>query len=259
MEGGKAIVTTDTDEHPYDLCLLTAGSNGTVAGAHFGNKIKRSYQWGCRWSTISLPEALSANTLHQRCQSSRKMMGILPVGNAGQGQMAALYWSVMVSQYQQAGAEQLLEAKKEICEFWPQAGSSIQSLAPSDFSVATYNDVWTPQPHHQRIVVLGDASHATSPQLGQGCTMELLDAWLLAHCMTSEHAIEKALATWWALRKHQLMYVRHLSRFLTPLYQSDRRRYAWFRDNVVAPMGRLPGLYRLQLKTLASEVLLKNK
>ncbi|MEM9384826.1 MAG: hypothetical protein AAGA68_07175 [Pseudomonadota bacterium] len=43
---------------------------------------------------------------------------------------------------------------------------------------------------------------------------------------------------------------------LTPLYQSDHRWLGVLRNAVVAPIGRLPGFYTLQLKTLASEVFL---
>ena len=45
---------------------------------------------------------------------------------------------------------------------------------------ARYHDVVMPRYHTQRSVVIGDAAHATSPQLGQGTNMALLDALALA-------------------------------------------------------------------------------
>ena len=90
--------------------------------------------------------------------------------------------------------------------------------------------------------------------------MALLDAWSLSNKLNEyETSIDQALGAWWKTRRTQLAYVRHMSRFLTPLYQSNSYALGLFRDNVMAPLGRLPGLYKLQLKTLASEIFLDDR
>ena len=131
-------------------------------------------------------------------------------------------------------------------------------LQYANFIAATYNDIWTPKPFKGRLIAIGDISHATSPQLGQGCTMALLDAWLLAKAIQrNKPQLHDAVAQWWHARRYQLAYVRHLSRLLTPLYQSENKLNGVWRDKLMAPMGRVPWFYQLQLKTLASEVFLK--
>ena len=259
VDDGGVIVSTSDSEHHYDYCLLSSGANSTIADSRFDGKIRNRYKWGCLWSTIKLPEGLSPNTLHQRCQSSGRMMGILPVGVSDCGHDAALYWSVKVKQYSEMDRDQFPAVRDEVCSFWPAASSSIETLGYSDFSLAVYNDNWTPRPYNDRLIALGDISHATSPQLGQGCTMALLDAWLLDKCLDTGQSLDKVSAKWWSLRKPQLAYVRHLSRFLTPFYQSDNRGFGVVRDWLMAPMGRVPPIYHLQLRTLASEVLLKTE
>ncbi len=46
----------------------------------------------------------------------------------------------------------------------------------SQLTFASYYDVVMPRWHAHRVAVLGDAAHATSPQLGQGCNLALCDA-----------------------------------------------------------------------------------
>lgn len=257
-EAGHATVNVNGEQHQFDLCLLCSGSNSSLTDEHFRGRIKNTYEWGCFWTTIDLPTGFSSEMLHQRCQRSEKMMGILPVRKIEGNHEAALYWSAKTMRMGNLDEISFKAVKDEICSFWPEASLSIKSLKRSDLISAVYHDVWTPKPFNGRLIALGDASHATSPQLGQGCTMALLDSWLLANFLKGNgNDLHDALEAWWNARKFQLAYVRHLSRFLTPLYQSENDLYSIFRDWIMAPLGRLPFFYNLQLKTLASEMFLE--
>lgn len=254
------VITQDTDQHSaadYDFCILASGSNSELANQQFKGRIKKPYGWGCLWTTIELPKSLASNILHQRCYKSHKMMGILPVHQSGDKLEAALYWSVKNEDADKFDAASFPAIKKEISDFWPEASSSLASLNFDSFVSAKYNDIWTPKPFNGRLVAIGDVSHATSPQLGQGCTMALLDAWSLSSCLNQEERnLEATLEKWWRSRRYQLAYVRYLSKFLTPLFQSESKACELFRDWIMAPTGRLPLLDTLQLKTLASDVFL---
>ena len=242
----------------YDLCILTSGANSDLADEHFDGRIKNPYQWGCMWTTINLPHDFSPDTLHQRCYRAERMMGILPVLKVGDGYEAALYWSAKVSDMMHRDIENHSAYVKEMIEFWPETASSLETVSYPNFISAAYKDVWTPKPFKGRLVAIGDIAHGTSPQLGQGCTMALLDSWFLASFLANDNnQLENALDEWWKTRKYQLSYIRHLSRFLTPLYQSDISCFAMFRDFIMAPAGHLSWVYNLELKTLASELLLK--
>ena len=251
-----SIYVNDTKQD-YDLCILTSGSNSHLADTLFKHRIKKAYQWGCLWTNFELPQGLPPNILQQRCRDASKMMGILPVTKMQNKYEAVLYWSMKVKDLKAICSNNFTVIKEEIKQFWPEAGVAIEPLDHSEFIPAFYNDVWTPKPYHGRLVAIGDISHGTSPQLGQGCTMALLDSWLLAKSIAKNFdALEIAIDKWWKLRRYQLAYVRHLSRFLTPLFQSENKSYSVFRDWFMAPIGHMPLFYQLQLKTLASEVFL---
>ena len=257
---GKSIsVFTNQSSQDFDLCIVSSGSNSQLVKAHFPDRVKRPYGWGCLWTTFELPANLSPNILHQRCNKSNKMMGILPVRKLGDKYEAALYWSMKSTDINAFDEQQFPALKDEIIQFWPDTKASLEPLTFDDFIAANYNDIWTPKPYKGRLIAIGDVSHATSPQLGQGCTMALLDAWHLAAHLDIEQAdLVSSLDQWWKSRRYQLAYVRHLSRFLTPLFQSDSKLCEVFRDWIMAPVGRLPVFDQVQLKTLASEIFLIN-
>lgn len=251
----SVLVNDATQE--FDLCILSSGSNSRLAAEHFKRRIKKPYGWGCLWTSFELPESLSPNILHQRCQNAHKMMGILPVRKLANKYEAALYWSMKSEDMDKLEEQEYSILKDQIMGFWPEASPTIEPLGFHDFIQANYNDIWTPKPVNGRLIAIGDISHATSPQLGQGCTMALLDAWTLAQCINKEQAnVAEALALWWRGRRHQLAYVRLLSKFLTPLFQSENTLCEMFRDRVMAPVGRIPLFDKMQLKTLASQVFL---
>lgn len=251
-------ILVNKEVHIYDLCILSSGANSHLADGHFDGRVRRPYTWGCLWTTFKLPDGLSPNMLHQRCHGAKKMMGILPVSRLHDGYEAALYWSAKVQDLKGMDARQFSAIKDEMNRFWPEATLSLEPLQYINFIAATYNDIWTPKPFKGRLIAIGDISHATSPQLGQGCTMALLDAWSLAKAIQrNKPQLHDAVAQWWHARRYQLAYVRHLSRLLTPLYQSENKLNGVWRDWLMAPMGRVPWFYQLQLKTLASEVFLK--
>ena len=66
----------------------------------------------------------------------------------------------------------------------PQAG---------DFARATYRHVALPRWNEGPVLFIGDAAHGTSPQLGQGANLGLLDAWTLAEALADSGDLAAAL------------------------------------------------------------------
>ena len=83
----------------------------------------------------------------------------------------------------------------------------------------------------QECVHVGDSWHCTSPQLGQGANMALLDAFALARAL--ETAEQSRRGAWGICAAAALAhsFVSSWPRCLfTPAYQSDSAAIAWLRD-----------------------------
>ncbi|HEV2680683.1 MAG TPA: FAD-dependent monooxygenase, partial [Rhodanobacter sp.] len=89
-----------------------------------------------------------------------------------------------------------------------------------------------------------------SPQLGQGVNMALLDAAALADALSESATVDAALSCYSRCRRSHLAVYQRLSRWLTPLFQSDRDGLAWLRDVGFGPLGRMPLARGQMLKIL---------
>lgn len=58
--------------------------------------------------------------------------------------------------------------------------------------------------HTDRMIVIGDAAHAPSPSSGQGASMAIEDAVILAHCLRDAPVISSALSTYEQLRRRRV-------------------------------------------------------
>jgi 2-polyprenyl-6-methoxyphenol hydroxylase-like FAD-dependent oxidoreductase len=80
-----------------------------------------------------------------------------------------------------------------------------------------------------------------SPQLGQGVNMALMDALALRDALRAHGALEAALQAYQVQRRAHVAIYQYWSRWLTPLFQSNRDALARARDVLFQPMGRMPG------------------
>ncbi len=64
----------------------------------------------------------------------------------------------------------------------------------------------------ERLVLIGDAAHASSPSMAQGAAMAIEDAVVLAACVSRARSVEQALSEFMALRKRRVDWVQKQSR-----------------------------------------------
>jgi 2-polyprenyl-6-methoxyphenol hydroxylase-like FAD-dependent oxidoreductase len=64
-----------------------------------------------------------------------------------------------------------------------------------------------PRWHDRRIALLGDAAHATTPNLGQGGAQAIEDAWVLARCLADEPSPATALAEYERIRRPRVSWI----------------------------------------------------
>jgi 2-polyprenyl-6-methoxyphenol hydroxylase-like FAD-dependent oxidoreductase len=193
------------------------------------------------------------DVLQQRYSGVREMIGVLPVGHRvdRDGRWVTFYFSlpgISVDGFDDAALARLRERTMAI---WPEAMSLLEGIdASTQLHRARYRDVVLRYPAAGRVVAIGDAAHAMSPQLGQGVNMALLDATSLADALASNDTIEAALRDHAEQRRRHLAVYQRLSRWLTPLFQSEHDWLASLRDVTFAPLSKLPLARGQMLKIL---------
>jgi len=134
----------------------------------------------------------------------------------------------------------------------PDAQAALDQIDHVDrLTFAHYFDVRMPTPYAERVVAIGDCAHATSPQLGQGVNLALLDAYSLANALARHGVGADALAAHATRRRAQTRYYQWASRMLTPAFQSHNRAVPALRDAFGGYACRAPYLGRHALHTLA--------
>lgn len=230
---------------PFDLVVAADGAasslRATIAG---GAGLDRVYPWGALWCLLPAGEWPHVQQLRQRYVAARKMIGLLPVGTRPGDDTPRLsfFWSLPRADFARWEDEGMQPWLQELHALWPEASARFDHLHDAgQLSRAVYRDAVMTRWHQGRMVLVGDAAHAMSPQLGQGVNMALLDALALRDALRVHGAGETALQAYQAQRRAHVAVYQRWSRWLTPLFQSDRDAWAKARDALLGPMGRLPG------------------
>ncbi|KAA8997841.1 FAD-dependent monooxygenase [Stenotrophomonas cyclobalanopsidis] len=230
---------------PFDLVVAADGAASALRGGiEQGIALDRVYPWGALWCLLPADDWPHMSELRQRYVAARRMIGLLPVGTRpGDGTpRLSFFWSLPRADFERWQAEGMAPWLEELHALWPQASARFAHLQEAgQLARAVYRDAVMKRWHQGRLVLAGDAAHAMSPQLGQGVNMALLDALALRDALRTHGGGEAALLAYQAQRRAHVAVYQRWSRWLTPLFQSDRDAWAKARDVLLGPMGRMPG------------------
>ncbi len=253
IEGGRPALLLDGGRATpsADLVVDAMGANSPI-----GHDPAKELNYGALWATVPWPEGgpFHPHELEQRYERASHMAGVLPVGTAREGAapMATFFWSLRnrdIDAWRTAGREAWLE---RVNALWPQALPLAKVAEPIH---ARYR-------HHTRkpvtgrgVIRIGDAWHATSPQLGQGANMAMIDAASLASALSRAPSIDEAFALHLRQRGPHVWLYQTLSLVLTPFYQSDSRILPAMRDIAIGPTTRMPLVRQLVSRLVTGDFL----
>lgn len=238
---------------PFDLIVDAAG-----AGSPLTPLKARALPFGAVWATVPWPDEtdLPTDVLSQRYENASKMAGVLPIGCLpGSSQpLAAIFWSLKTATYERWRASPLSNWKMQAATLWPTFAPFLEKLeGHSDLTMARYRHGTLFRPIAPGLARIGDAAHQASPQLGQGANMALLDALALAEAVARQ-PVGHALAAYVRSRRTHMATYQMLSRFLTPLYQSDHWLPPLLRDRLFAPLTSVPPAPRILARLVSGDL-----
>jgi len=254
-EAGRRLRDESGREHgPYDLVLIADGSASSLRALLGAPRMDRPYPWGALWCLLPQGDWPHPRELRQRYVAARKMIGILPVGTRPDDAVPRLsfFWSLPTADFEAWSTRGLAAWLSEVAQLWPEVRVVLDCVRQgTELARANYRDAMLHRWYRGRLVLVGDAAHAMSPQLGQGVNMALMDALALRDALRAEDAVDAALARYERERRAHVRIYHFWSRWLTPLFQSERDFVARCRDLAFAPLGKLPGGRGMMLRVLS--------
>lgn len=256
VAGGRLLIDAAGAEHgPFDLIVDGTGMRSPLRRSEMRLRFDHPCRYGAVWGIVAEPADWPCRgQLRQLYDGCHVMIGILPVGCApgDSRRLAALFWSLRVGDYQAWRNAGLDVWKARVSNLWPAAAPFVAQIGSLDqMALASYADIALHQPYGGRIVCIGDAARAASPQLGQGANLALIDAATLADCLREHAVIAAALADYAEKRRAHTRFYSLASCWLTPFFQSDSRTAAAMRDVTFPLMGCVPYLRREMVRTLS--------
>lgn len=223
---------------PFDLVVDALGAHSALTPLKCCD-----LPYGALWTSVLWPEgaAMPQDHLSQRYRKARQMVGVLPIGRMPHNPQprAAFFWSLRADQLARWQDRPISDWADEALALWPDLAPFVEQIkSHEDLSFAQYAHGTLRKPWSDRLAHIGDSAHRTSPQLGQGANMALLDAAALTTAL-DQSPLDFALAQYGQMRRGHLRLYQAMSLFLTPQYQHDNRLLADFRDRIVAPLARL--------------------
>lgn len=237
----------------FALLLVADGARSAMRKAILGGGHDRGYGWGAHWFIGRNNGVFPSGDLHQLVNGTRQLAGFLPTGRekGGSDELLSLFWSIEVGKDAETRKRPLDEWKGEILGLCPMAENLLGQISSwEQVLTARYGDVRMRKWHGDRLVFLGDAGHAMSPQLGQGVNLALEDASCLAACLR-EMPLEKALPEYSRRRGPVLRYYQLATRWLTPVFQSHHEWMDPFRHAGFRVSQRIPLVRKMMTKSMA--------
>ncbi len=228
----------------FDLVVDASGSRSRLRRLADRPSEPRPLAYGAFWASLGWRgDGFDGNALLQRYDKASVMVGVLPIGrpSAGAEPMAAFFWSLKPKTADAVRLHGIEALKARIVEVWPACFAYVDQIESFEqLALARYGHHTMARPAGRRLAIIGDAAHSTSPQLGQGANMALLDAAALAHALAGSATLEDALDAYVRARRLHVRLFQVLSRLFTPFYQSDSILLPLIRDRLVATIARIP-------------------
>ena len=122
--------------------------------------------------------------------------------------------------------------------------------APGSIIVTEIEELWAERWSSGRVVLLGDAAHAMTPNIGQGAGMAMEDAAVLADELATKDDLQAALQSYAARRQPRVGNIVRVSRSVGEDGQQSGRLGCWLRDRRIRREGQNAAKMQADLERL---------
>jgi 2-polyprenyl-6-methoxyphenol hydroxylase-like FAD-dependent oxidoreductase len=232
----------------FDLIVAADGSRSRLRQSSGAQAYVHEYGPAALWAVGRDP--LVRGRLIQRARHTHQLCGLLPMGE----ERCSFFWGLNAADWPRLRESSFEAWRATVVSLMPQARPVLSGFTRfSDLRFASYRAVWMPRVVHGRVAFLGDAAHASSPLLGHGINLAMLDARDLAAAVAFSTDVAGALETYNARQRWRNAYYSGLSAALNPSFQGQSTLIGVARDIVLPRLQRVGPARRLMLRTLAGD------
>lgn len=201
------VVFEDGTQAEGDICIGADGLRSVVRKSIFG-EIPLRYSGQTCWRGISkmaLPTPYKGNAYEMWGTYNGLRMGFLAVSDK------EVYFFA-VEKTPANGTDNPAERKEMLLKKYADFPSVVtEMIENTPLEKIVRHDINDFQPikkwHEGRIVLIGDAAHATTPNMGQGGAQAIEDAWVIADCLAKHSNYAEAFAKFQAIRYEKAVWI----------------------------------------------------
>ncbi|WP_339451080.1 FAD-dependent oxidoreductase [Pseudomonas sp. JAI120] len=201
---GVDVLFTDGSRGRYDLVVGADGLYSKMRGLLFGEQYSPRFTGQSVWR-YNLPRAAGIDHL-ATFQGPAGNAGLVPLGN---DQMYLFMTSHEPANPRMEAATLATQMRQRLSGFIGLIGELREQITNSDQVVyKPLEVVFVSEPWYRgRVVLIGDAVHATTPHLGQGAGMAIEDAVVLGEELVAGGSVEQQLERFMARRYERCKFI----------------------------------------------------
>jgi 2-polyprenyl-6-methoxyphenol hydroxylase-like FAD-dependent oxidoreductase len=240
---GVTLQLSDGRAVPGDVLIGADGIRSTVRTQLFPN-VKPRFAGQATWRGITRFDAPAGASFWGESWGAGARFGLLPI--AGE----RVYWFAVRNAAASTSGPPVAH-KQELQRLFGAWHAPIpQLIAATDDNAILHNDIYDlpPLPTWTRgpVTLLGDAAHATTPNLGQGGCQAIEDAVVLARMLRENADIATALVAYESQRISRANMITELSRRVGVMGNWTHPAACWLRNTLTAAAPRWARLRMLR-------------
>jgi len=204
VDDGVDVLLTDGSRDCYDLVVGADGLYSRIRGLLFGEQYRPRFTGQSVWR-YNFPRAAGIDHL-ATFQGPAGNAGLVPLGR---DQMYLFVTSHEPANPRMDAATLATQMRQRLSGFTGLIGELREQILDSDQVVyKPLEVVFVSEPWYRgRVVLIGDAVHATTPHLGQGAGMAIEDAVVLGEELVADGSVEQQLERFVARRYERCKFI----------------------------------------------------
>lgn len=227
LENKSRLLDSDGNwSEKVDLVIDASGSGSPLRRYSTSTAACQTLKYGSLWAKVALPSnsSFDVSVMNAFSDAKNRGVGVMPIGRhaVGQPSMVALFFNLDWRECPDWTDQTFLTWKSNIAQSWPYIEPLLDQITSHEqLYLAKFRHQTMRVPYGDGIIFAGDAAHCSSPQLGQGINMSLIDAVVLAQALGNDAEIKVAAKYYAQARRNHVRVYQTLAKLLTPFYQSD--------------------------------------